>query len=377
VDALLNRERAMEIMDRESIDGLIARLPVNSYYLSNYWGLYNTVAGDDGAYWAVLPRDPQAPAALVLPATEVPRLETEKEAGRGTWVPGICAYSDGQDLPDAFQALARALHDAGLESVRLATDDARTAGWLAGCGIDNATFSCRPQLFNEIRLVKSSAEIELMKHAAHVNEMALLLAADSMAAGADPDELENLFMMTLAQQGGRGAHLFCGAAESPLGTVSADALVGLSAVGTYQHYHAAFGRCAVVGEPDKAQRKAHAHMLAGWEKAREMLQPGVSYAELSRAVGEAVRAAGLTGFRNPRVHSIGLEYSDDPTPFGTLPQMQTDQVLQPDMMVTVDMSHTETGEDSLRIEDTARITTYGHERLSKSGFSIRLSGDNP
>ena len=35
---LLNHERAMEIMERENLDGLIAQLPINSYYLSSYWG---------------------------------------------------------------------------------------------------------------------------------------------------------------------------------------------------------------------------------------------------------------------------------------------------------------------------------------------------
>ncbi len=86
MDILLNRERAMEIMEREQLDGLVAQLPVNSYYLSSYWGLFNTATGYDGAYWAVLPRDPQAPPALIVPALEIRRLETESEKGYGTWI---------------------------------------------------------------------------------------------------------------------------------------------------------------------------------------------------------------------------------------------------------------------------------------------------
>ena len=62
---LLNRERAGEIMARENLDGLIAQLPVNSYYFSDYWGLFNTPGGYDGSYFAVLPRDVTAPAALL------------------------------------------------------------------------------------------------------------------------------------------------------------------------------------------------------------------------------------------------------------------------------------------------------------------------
>jgi Xaa-Pro aminopeptidase len=46
-------------------------------------------------------------------------------------------------------------------------------------------------------------------------------------------------------------------------------------------------------------------------------------------------------------------------------------VLQPGMVVNVDMPHTEIGWGSLHLEDTVQITTYGHERLSKTDLSIR------
>ena len=75
---LLNHDRAVEIMQREGLDGLVAQQPVNSYYLSSYWGLFNTPTGYDGSYFALLPRDMAAPAALIVPALEIRRLETER-----------------------------------------------------------------------------------------------------------------------------------------------------------------------------------------------------------------------------------------------------------------------------------------------------------
>ena len=91
---LVNHDRAIQIMERENLDGLIAQLPVNSYYLSGYWGLFNTAVGYDGSYFALLPRDPSAPAALIVPALEIRRLETEKRKGEGTWMEAVYAYSD-------------------------------------------------------------------------------------------------------------------------------------------------------------------------------------------------------------------------------------------------------------------------------------------
>ncbi len=417
MDVLLNKERAAELMERENLDGLVAQLPVNSYYLSSYWGLFNTPTGYDGAYFAVYPRDPQAPAALILPALEIRRLETEVDKGLGTWMENVYAYSGARDeeqrfadgtprgadyagwmtaelaeftplevrwrsiierlgsqmSPNAFFALSRALKAAGLEGGRLGVDDARTAGWLAEAGLNTSDCVYNPNLFNEIRLVKSADEIEILRQAAHVNEMALLVAAESMQDGSTWDELENMYMMSMAQQGGRGVYLMCGVGELPATHVRQGEPVFFDALGQYRHYHGDFGRCAVVGEPSREQRKRHAHLLAGWETAREYLRPGVRYSDLSAAVGDAVRKAGLKNFRDPVVHSVGLEHTDDPKPFGVQPQTKPDQVLRPDMVVNVDMPHTEMGWGSLHMEDTVRITTYGHERLSKAGFEIRIS----
>lgn len=44
--------------------------------------------------------------------------------------------------------------------------------------LDGLRCDYRPDLFNEIRLVKSDAEIEIMRRAAEISEAALLTAAD-------------------------------------------------------------------------------------------------------------------------------------------------------------------------------------------------------
>jgi Xaa-Pro dipeptidase len=419
MNKLLNHERAIEIMEREGLDCLVAALPVNSFYLSNYWGLFNTATGYDGSYFAVLPRDPAVPAALIVPALEIRRLETERAKGAGTWIENIYAYSspadqvaefdDGTPLgveyagwptaadaelteleqqwlaitrqlgtqmsPDAFHAVTRALHAAGLEQGNIGTDDARTGQWLNECGLDKLTVTYRPQLFNEIRLLKTAAEIEIMRRAAHINEMSLLVAAESMQVGSTWDELENMYMMSMAQQGGRGVYLMCGVGELPAAKVRRNEPVFFDALGQYRHYHGDFGRCAVVGEAGADLRKRHAHLLAGWEVAQENLRPGVSYSELGSAVGAAVRKAGISHFRDPVVHSVGLEHTDDPKPFGVQPQTKPDQVLQPGMIVNVDMPHTEIGWGSIHMEDTVLITTYGFERLSETDMSIRCAAD--
>ena len=77
---LLNYPRAKDILERENFDGLVAQLPINVYYLTDYWGLFNTAGGYDASYLAVLPRNDEQPAGLILPALELRRVET-----KGMW----------------------------------------------------------------------------------------------------------------------------------------------------------------------------------------------------------------------------------------------------------------------------------------------------
>ncbi|MEQ1800904.1 MAG: M24 family metallopeptidase [Gammaproteobacteria bacterium] len=408
---LLNQSRAIELMERDGLDGLVAVTPLNTYYLSDYWGMFNTPGGYDAAYVAMLPRDPAQPAALVVPALEIRRLETKG----GSWMPNVFAHSHadgerhfedgtrrgadyagwpvrpGADLgdlesrwtaivrrlgpqmsTDAFQAVARALTAAGLGKARLGTDDPRLAGWLQAAGLARIECRYQPQLFNEIRLVKTPREIELLTLAARANETALLASAAALREGSSWDELETVYLTEMLRQGARGVYLSCGVGELPHGRVRAGEPVMFDALGHVARYHGDFGRCAVVGEPSAGHRKRHRAIALGWEAAQEYLRPGVRYSELARAVATVVRREGIPDFREPLVHSLGLEHTDDPKPAGAQPQTRPDQVLRENMVINVDMPHTEIGWGSVHMEDTVQITADGCRRLGVADFSLRV-----
>ncbi len=407
---LLNRPRAQDIMQRENLDALVAVSPINSYYLSDYWGMFNTPDGYEAAYIALLPAGDR-PAGLVIPALELRRLKSTQ----GTWMPGIYGYSDPdpsheyddgtakgvdyvgwpiqpearlkpreqawvnivQDLghsmsANAFWALARAIKAAGLQRGSLATDDPRLADWLSACGMNAVKCRYQPQLFNEIRLVKTSNELALLSQAALANEASLLDATAALRAGASWQEIEGAYLAAMAKRGGRGVYLTCGVGELPSGEIVPGEPVMFDALGQVARYHGDFGRCAVLGEPTARHRRRHKALCAGWEAAQEWLKPGVRYSELSAAVGDVVRRDGIANFRNPVVHSLGLEHTDDPKQPGVQPQTKPDQVLEAGMVVNVDMPHTEIGWGSVHMEDTVHITADGFERLGNADFSLRV-----
>jgi Xaa-Pro aminopeptidase len=241
---LLNQERAREVMERRGLDGLVAQLSINVYYLSDYWGMLMNAVHFDAAFFAVLPRDESQPAVLVMPALELRRLVTQG----GTWMPEVVAYTSPLDdapgaLPrdgkpydgwpvrpgaeltpletqwvemtrrhrdsvagDAQSALARALTLAGLDKARVGTDDARVGGWMADAGLNALECDYDASVFNEIRRVKTADEVELMRRAATINESALRAVGTAMHEGAEWSEMERVYFSSMARQG--GAHVF-------------------------------------------------------------------------------------------------------------------------------------------------------------------------
>jgi len=404
---LLNRPRANEIMEREGVDALVAHLPINVYYLSDYWGIFNTPVGYDGAYFAFLPRSDNQQASLIAPALELRRTET-----KGTWMDGLYGFTSpaedvfadgtlrgdnyagwqarpgteltrleqrwvdvvgryGKEMSaNGFQALARAIKVADLEKATIATDEPRLSDWLASCGLDQIKVLYRTDLFNETRMVKTPDELVLMKQAARINETSLITAATAMREGMTWQELEDIYMAKIAELGGRGVYMMCGVGELPDGKVRQDEPIMFDALGRYQHYHGDFGRCAVAGTASDEHRARHQSICLGWEVAQEYLRPGISYSELSAKVGDAVRKSGFKGFRNPLVHGLGLEHTDDPKHPGVQPQDKPDQVLQAGMVVNVDMPHSEFGWGSVHMEDTVVITDNGCERLGTAPFDL-------
>ena len=359
-----------------------------------------------------MPKDNTKSSGIVIPALEVRRLETMGKP----WIENIFLYSakgDGELFDDDFpkgqdykgwpvdpsatlnpleekwksiiheyrdsysensiQALIRAIKSADLDGKKVLIDDLRIEKWLSeekGVDID-CIF--RPELFNEIRMVKTENEIEIMREAAIINEQSMLAAIDFMSEGATWEELENFYMSEMAKRGGRGVYMMCGVGELPNGVCEKGEPIMFDALGQYKRYHGDFGRCAVIGNPSQLHIERHQAILEGWEKAKEFLKPGTTYDEISEEVGNHIRSLGFDSFRNPVVHGLGLEHTDDPKNFGTQPGVKISQTLEKNMVINIDMPFTEIGWGSVHMEDTILITDDGFERLSSADFDLRSS----
>jgi Xaa-Pro dipeptidase len=412
---LLNRDRAVEVMDRHGLTGLVAREHVNIYYLTDYW---DTQADGRWPYlvYGLLPRDTDQPAALVLPTVKLERLSVWP-----TWVPNIVAFSDysgreqhaaaafdptreepvaarwagwpvrdGATLTPLEQSwadraaahadrlaatpawgLKRALVDAGMTQGRIGSDDPRVIEWLHEMGLPGVEPVDATNIFREIRMVKSDEEVAILEQAAQINEAAAIAAAGAAGEGATWPEIETVYHVEMSKRGGRNGHIISGLGGLPHGKVVPGEPLLIDALGEYRNYFGDFGRTVIVGEPDALLRRRADAMWAGFERACEIIRPGLKRSVLIAEVIEAVQKAGFDDFFYVSPHSLGLEHTDHPIPMGpTVHGEWNDYALQAGMVINVDMPFFEWGWGTMHLEDTVVVTETGFRPLTSMSDAL-------
>ncbi len=409
---LLNKERAYEIMDKYKLDALLAVNPRNIYYLTDFSGFNNRTQRNFYEY-ALFPRNEKAPAAYITTAVELPRLNDFP-----TWVPNIQTYTHpisltnrdydtsteeadagmpinwpirkNRNLPDREKqwlelknkygenisaspllALKKAFKDAYLDQATIGTDDPRVINWLNQVGLESIKSIEATNIFREIRMVKSPDEIKLLTKAAQINEQGMEAAINSVKEGVDWLDIESSFFNKVSSLGGQGVYITAGPGGLPHQSVVTGKPIMLDSLCTYKLYHGDIGRTVIVGEPSKEVLKRNKAMISGWEKAVEMIKPGLTGSKLTSEVLKVMDKEGFPGFIIVTPHSIGLEHTDHPLPIGNeMPGSKGDFVFLENMVVNVDMPYHEYAWGSMHLEDTLVITANGCRAITSEKTEI-------
>ena len=390
---LLNRERAMELMERDGLDALIAVAPNNVLYLSDF--------DTDFLYdvpWvacAILPRDPDIPPCLV--ATEI---EAAVLVQRPTWMPDKRLYYfgvyggvlkvhtfaedtelEGEDLAIRRMvaeleaepyagingAVCAMLSETGLDKGRLGFDDTRFAGLLRDT-VEHAEIVDAGNLLIEIRMVKSHDEIAILKEAAVKNEAALRAALAAIRDGATWNDVYTAYEVRVVEQGARPFATFNGAGPMSAGAgrperdyvIRPGDQVCFDSMMKWRRYMGDAQRTAVLGEASPKLERYWKAYMAGIDEAYSNLRPGIQTGELRNRVIQAVRAAGLPSFELAFTHGIGLDHIE--VPFiagGNLGDFRIEE----NMVLNIDMELHEIGWGGMFFEESVRITATGSERL--------------
>jgi Xaa-Pro aminopeptidase len=385
---LLNRDRALETMEKHGLDALVAVTPENVYYLSDYGTEHSFHFAPWGLSCAILPRDEAVPPTLTVHEWELPHL-----VGSPTWMPEVRVqtgfdvnYPEGaaigpdeeelwklvlagreRGIPNRQRLLGETLRELGLDRARLGFDDPRVlleleANELAGSASRDAL-----NVFREIRMVKTPKELELLRSGARIIQTALEGVANLAREGTTTRELMHYFKASMAAQGGYGSHMTGGGGSRPwlshpnesYALKRGDVLY-LDPAGHYKHYWCDMGRAAHIGPPTGKFVELYAALQECHRVVVPELLPRASASELKARARDVARAAMPSGLV-VLAHSIGIEQYDHPESLGNF--LTDDFVLEEGMVVNFETLYFELGWGVLQLEDTYHVAAAGPERL--------------
>jgi Xaa-Pro aminopeptidase len=407
---LVNRERAVEIMDRYGLDALVAATPKNVYYLSSHDNaFYHT--GIEHMLFAVLPRRADVPATLIVWGALLYHLDY-----RPTWMPNVeiftapaslekAVVTDPFDPPamrynrnlvrkdaklsdrDRFQlalaaefadkpaasalhAVRRALMAAGVGAGRVGFDDARVYPWLRDLGLPDLKGVDAADIFKEVRMVKSANELDVMREVSRRCESALDAAIASLHVGQAISEVEIEYRKRIGALGGDTRWLIINQDGLNSGRIERDKVIKIDSVGDYLGYVGDIGRSIVVGNPtDEVAGRNEANAKA-LRTAYAAIRPGMPFDEASRIVGDVMRQEGYNGFGAP--HNVGMDHTDQPNSLAR-PGVRRDPLrFEAGSVFTLDVPYLEIGYGSSHVEDMMVCTPSGAVPLSSGRVDLRV-----
>ncbi len=405
-EPLLNRERAAAVMAAEGLDGIVVAFAPNVFYATNFYPLVDRMTLQPSSC-AVIPRDPKRPVTYVVPSFTYYYIESDEGV-----VPGVkpllftsfAGYRDSTrtdaeaqaDDPMMFRivdptqltakerrrradveaaapyaanmqwGLARALRELGLDKGRLGYDDpvAHEVGVLAAPG---ATWARADDTLRRIRLVRSPAEIRLMRIAAQNNVDAGMAAMRDARRLGSLRALRQRFFAEAALRGNTGVFMVVDQTSSDLydeKLYEGQSLL-IDCVSQCRNYHGDFGRSLWIGEPPKRVQYCVEAMSKGWEEIRRQMKRGMTFSRVREIGLETVKKLGYDVTILFNAHSVGICHTDQPrsAPGGG----PVDHVIEENMILSIDVALFETGDGgSAHLEDLTLITANGCEVIHES-----------
>ncbi len=228
-----------------------------------------------------------------------------------------------------------------------------------------------------LRLLKSEAELRLIRKASDATNRAHLAAMRATRPGKNEQEIDRLIRATFLKEGcddigfppivgagrnGTVLHYMKNEKEIP-----ADTLMVVDIGASLLNYVTDITRTLPTsGRFSEAQRKHYECVLEAQKAAEALLKPGATFGELERAAREVFEQRGLTkwsyahskdgGVRHGLGHYVGLAVHDS----GTYREK-----FAPGMVITIEPGwYDKDAGYGIRIEDTYLVTAEGFERLS-------------
>jgi Xaa-Pro aminopeptidase len=223
-------------------------------------------------------------------------------------------------------------------------------------------------VFEQARVIKTPAEIEILRRACFATEKAMQTGFALVAPGDTEKTLAAEMQGCVLRFGADAllhAHVHAGEHSLIVHTLALEEPIRPGEVihvdfgAVFAGYTTDLSRNAVVGQPSSAQRDIYAKLYEIHLLTREALVPGVTADEIFRRIEPEFAARGLVHPWATLGHSSGLTIHE-----GFEIARGSQAVLEPGMVINYEPSHIEPGDARYHIEDTVVITEDGNELLS-------------
>lgn len=314
------------------------------------------------------------------------RSADQRQAAFTSIVDDVRVWVDGADADPATD-LRAILAELGLDGSRLGVEyDAYglTAhnGRRLHAALDGVvTLTDASQLVNELRLVKSAAEIAYVRRAAELCDACWQAAVDRTGPGVSEADILADMHAAIYRGGGDGAgnEFIIGSGPGALmcryytgrRTLAPKDQLTLEFAGSYRHYHSAMMQTIAIGEPPSRQRDLWNACTDALLACEEALRPGNAIGDVFAAHARALDGAGLAKFRlNACGYSLGTTFA----PIwmdGFMAYKDNPVIIQPGMVYFLHMIifDDETGLAATPGR-TSLVTASGAEVLTRSGLDL-------
>ena len=384
--------RIFDVMNKKKLDALIASTPENVSYLCDIPRVPGVVSESD--VHGVVFRDKGSEPAAIMPAVAVDQWAQSTSPIKDVKIYGEFYYYKTEPLN--YKSLSEAErkvvdiyfgHPRAREILDAVVNVFRERGIVKGrVGFDEVNmpttrirgiqkklprikFTPAHGVFQEIRMVKSTDEIEKIRRAVEVTEKGIQAVLDAAKLGVPNSDLVLTYETTVKKHGCKPHFASIGAGSegalvnhlpSPYMLKKGDTIrIDCNAV--YSNYLSDVGRNAVVEVVSDKARKYCEALIDGVNAMEAVTQPGIKLAEVFREGVSTVRRSGIHHYERQNVgHSLGLQVVEPP-----VIMRDSNIEVQEDMVIAIETPYYELGFGSFNPEDTVRITKHGIEKLSK------------
>lgn len=356
-----------DAMEERGLDALVATSPENVAWSSGAAPpSQKTVRSRLAA--AIVPR--LGESELVAIALEGPVVRTQSRLG------ALRLYEEF--VEDPVLVVADSLHRQGLGEGVIGVEETHLShadyAKLAAA-VPRAQLVRSDELFEELRMVKTPAEIEAIRDIGGTAERIATEICERFGAGSTEREIANFAAERYAEAGGDGLTMLVVGSGPRSAAVNAPPtgrvlepgdVLRLDIIGTKGRYHSDVARTAVVGEPTTEQQRVYDLLLGVHRRCLDALRPGALTSDVYRLYREAMDGAGLPPYHFVG-HGLGITLHEDP-----FVNELTSIPLEEGMVLCIEPLTLLEGRFGMQIEDEVLITADGYEAFSEAGDLMRM-----